>query len=110
RGAGALGPRQPGTPAFDPRRGGRRGRGEADRRMAGDRRADSQPRAVERYVYEIKPERQAESFADQMTRRAGPRRRVAVFAVKKPRQEDADQFQIDGDAHEIVARLNSSFA
>ena len=53
---------------------------ERDRRMPGKRRADRQARAVEWDVHEVEAKRQAEMLADEMRRRPGARRGVAVFA------------------------------
>ena len=75
-----AGHRQPAQPALDDLLRGRRRRGEADRRMARDRCAHRQARAVEWDMHEVETERQAERFADEMSRRARPRRRVAVLA------------------------------
>src|SRR5262245_57049079 len=64
--------------ALDHLCGSRRWRGEADWGMACNVRAHRQARAVEWYMHKIKPKRQAECFANQMSWRSSARRRIAV--------------------------------
>ena len=70
---------------LDQRHGGRH-RAERDRRMTRDGRADRRAAAAERHMHEVELQRMGEQRTDELRRRAGARRREAVFAGIGPDQ------------------------